>query len=103
MGMFDDLIIDSKYLPDKLKGHIGGWQTKSYGSLFHVLVISETGRLLETTGLKNDTRVLKETNYTGEIRFYDEISGVWVEFNASFVDGQMVDLVQISPLSEADL
>lgn len=97
MGMYDELHIDKKHLPDNLKGNETGWQTKSYECLLGTLNITENGKLLIARADWDDGEKIEETNYTGEIRFYDQINNIWTEFVAFFENGQMFKLIQIAP------
>ena len=108
MGMFDELKIDKKFLPEDLQEHETGWQTKSYYSTLGTLVINKDGKLLlinnwgegrevEETNYTGEIRFydVEETNYTGEIRFYDIINDTTVEFVAFFKNGQMTKIIQV--------
>jgi hypothetical protein len=104
MGMFDDLKIDKKHLPDELKKHEDCWQTKSLDCQLDHVLIDADGRLriksfplLRGFG-DNQGEVVAEpeymdSNYTGEVRFYQDIKDVWTVFVAFFVNGQMDKLI----------
>lgn len=94
MGMFDELKIDKKFLPEDLQEHETGWQTKSYYSTLDTLVINEDGKLLLINNW-GEGREVEETNYTGEIRFYDIINNIMVEFVAFFKNGQITEIMQV--------
>ena len=95
--MFDELRINKKHLPDHLKEHETGWQTKSYDCLLDELNITEEGKLLVIRGDWGDGEKTEETNYNGDIVFYDRINNLWHQFVASFINGQMIKLVQVEP------
>lgn len=98
MGMFDELEINKKHLPDHLKENETGWQTKSYECLLDTLKITEEGELLVyRSDLWGNGEKIEETNYTGEIRFYNEVNNDWIEFVAFFERGKMIKLIQIQP------
>jgi len=97
MGMYDELHIDKKHLPDNLKGNETGWQTKSYECLLDILKITEDGRLLIVKVSSGNGEKILLTNYTGEIMFYDEINNIWYEFIAFFENGKMFKVVKVSP------
>jgi len=96
MGMFDDLYIDKKHLPDELKDYEFGWKTKSHHRLLNLLKIDENGNLLlvdvDEYGNHGETEKL---NYTGEIRFYQNINSIWYEFVAFFVKGEMLKIIKL--------
>lgn len=96
MGMFDDLYIDKKHLPDELQNYEFGWQTKSHDRLLNLLKIDENGKLLlvdvDECGNHGET---EELNYTGEIRFYQNINSLWYEFVAFFVKGEMLKIIKL--------
>ena len=46
MGMFDDLYISKKHLPEELQDYEFGWQTKSHDCLLNLLKIDENGKFL---------------------------------------------------------
>ena len=98
MGMYDELHIDKKYLPDNLKVNEAGWQTKSYECLLLTLNITESGKLLVVKTDDLDGEKIEEVNYTGSIIFYNFINKIWHEFIAEFENGQMLKLVQVAPL-----
>ncbi|MCK9255828.1 MAG: hypothetical protein GX793_01515 [Bacteroidales bacterium] len=102
MGMFDELEIDKKFLPEDLQEHETGWQTKSYYSTLDTLVINKDGKLLLINNW-GEGREVEETNYTGEIRFYDSVNKIWTEFVAFFENGQMFKIVQIAPKVEKEI
>jgi len=103
MGMFDELHIDKVHLPDNLKNHEIGWQTKDYSCELDILEIDKTGQLWVTRsgycyrGDENEEKIEK-TSYSGNIYFYDNVDEVWTTFNALFDKGQMVKLTQIEPI-----
>lgn len=93
--MYDHLHIDKKHLPSHLKDKQTGWQTKSLDCLMDTLIISEAGKLLIITVVMGKGEIIEETNYTGEIRFYQKIDDIWTVFVAFFENGQMFKLIQI--------
>ncbi len=99
MGMYSELEINKKFLPEDLQECEADWQTKSYSTL-DTLVINEDGKLLL---IDWEDGKIKETNYTGEIRFYDGIDKIWWEFVAFFENGQMFKIVQIAPKVEKEI
>jgi hypothetical protein len=96
MGMFDYLTIDDNFLPEELKGHNDGWQTKSYDKLLSTLIIDKNGEL---SLIGRDWNIYsdyvekpKKLDYSGEIIFYDNIDDIWYEFIAIFDNGKMIKI-----------
>lgn len=94
MGLYDELHIDKTHLPENLKDHEGGWQTKSYNCYLSKLIITEDGDLIDDpNGYSN--RCIEESDHTGEIRFYKYIGDDRIEFVAFFEKGKMLKLIKI--------
>ncbi len=98
MGMFDYFNIDSSFLPEELKDHSTGWQTKSLDCNMDNISLDKFGKLCKTNF--NDEEDLDTygdsipLSYTGEIHFYNSINGVWLEFVALFNNGVFISMAQ---------
>ena len=93
MGMYDDIWVHSKWLPEGLKDLDRTWQTKSLECCLYSYQIRENGTLF-----RNKTNMeINRLFHTGEIRFYDSINGVWYEFIAWIVKGTVTEIIQIEP------
>lgn len=99
MGLYDELHIDKSHLPENLKDHESGWQTKSYDCYLTQLTITDDGKLIECPSELSSKKqsFIQESDHTGEIRFYKDVDGVWHEFVAFFVNGQMLKLILVEP------
>jgi hypothetical protein len=113
MGMFDNLVIDKKHLPDKLKNYTDGWRTKSLECYLSTYKILGNGSLEKTDyydGLNGDWET-KPFEYTGEVRFnrtiYEVVNGkpndYWCEFVAFFENGKMFKLIQVQPKNKNEI
>ncbi len=114
MGMFDDLRCHyplpregANDLAYQTKDTPAQWldlyEIRADGSLWHEAYDIEDRSDPNATGLLalrgSMTRVNKRwepVRLTGEVRFYTDARGSWVEFSAYFVDGQLRELVDIS-------
>jgi hypothetical protein len=99
MGMFDYVKVHTRFLPDTIKEHAEGWQTKSHECSLNLLTIEEDGKLYVDNIIDNWERPSenKFLSYTGEIRFYDTIDDVWWEFVAFFEKGNLLKVIQVKP------
>jgi len=121
MGMFDELIIDSKKLPvseeekDLLKNKV--FQTKSLrrGLLFYAINDNDELILLHIKDLErgiipwwkgytnNNGEILPDnpdiikmkTPFHGFITFHTSVNNVWYEFKAKFTDGKMIAIEKV--------
>lgn len=94
MGMYDELIIHNKHLPDDLKGYESEWQTKSHDRLLDTLEITEQGRLQIRRADWGAGETIETPEFTGDIKFYNKINDKRVEFVARFEHGQMIELTR---------
>lgn len=92
MGMYDELHIDKKHLPDNLKSNETGWQTKSLYCSLSRIKITDEGKLMSSKYLRDK---FEHVNYTGEVRFYDIINNTQIEYVAFFENGQLFKIIQI--------
>jgi hypothetical protein len=97
MGMYDDLIVHSKHLPEEIKKYQKGWQTKSHECYLNLLEITESGELYVTDTWANPNKKEKD-NLTGEIEFYQDIMDIWYCFIALFKEGKLIHITQIEPI-----
>ncbi|HRI20111.1 MAG TPA: hypothetical protein PLA68_04135 [Panacibacter sp.] len=99
MGMYDNVKVSSKFLPDNIKHHTDEWQTKSYDRLLNLLTIEEDGKLYIDNTVDNWERSgeNKFLEHTGEIRFYHSINDEWWEFVAFFEKGNLLKIIQTAP------
>ncbi len=101
MGMFDYIKIDQKLLPyvENIKPHLFEnveWQTKSLEKCLFVYQITENGLIEIGAGdeyFKNDFEQIEIENFHGIIRFYTCIDKVWFQFDAKFIDGKLVSVI----------
>lgn len=113
MGMFDDIVVKVP-LPDMPEGFVPEFQTKSLERLLDNYEIREDGTLwreeydledhsdptaeglLRFAGAltKVNQRWVQETDFTGEVTFYDWMPEVkeMLEYSAYFVKGQLREL-----------
>lgn len=93
MGMYDNVVC-KKPLPDGYQGN--SMQTKCFSCELDTYEISVSGRLLRSSWSKDST---EDVNYHGWFRFYDsdKVTGNWHEYKAKFTDGNLVEIVQVSP------
>lgn len=95
MGMFDQLIVTNKWLPDDLKDHNTGWQTKSIENQLKEFVIVQDGSLLECiTDFEGEE--YKPYDYTGEIYFYNGVGKMWRELKAWCVKGVVKEVIDLT-------
>src|SRR5437867_2505927 len=99
MGMFDNVKVHSKFLPDAIKDHTEGWQTKSHDKSLNLLTIEEDCKLyvdniIDNWGRPGENKFLP---YNGEIRFNDIIDDVGWEFVAFFEKGNLLKVIQVKP------
>lgn len=99
MGMYDNVKIAGKLLPDEIKEHTEEWQTKSHDKFLNTLSIEEDGKLYVDNTIDNWVKngENKFLLYTGEIRFYKTIEEEWWEFVAFFEKGLLLKLIQVKP------
>jgi hypothetical protein len=93
MGMYDSIRIDNKWLPKDLKGHNTGWQTKSLDCSLSEYIMMEDGSLVYYASM--DEVYNRNTSYTGEIRFYNEVDGKYRYFVAWCVRGTVKEVIEI--------
>lgn len=97
MGMFDYLIIDKIHLPNGMEDHMNGWQTKSMECFLDTIEIDKDGLLSIHRADYGEGDKTESSNYTGEIRFYDDLILVgWVDFVALFENGKMITLTRLT-------
>ena len=99
MGMYDEVKVSANFLPDSIKQHTEGWQTKSHERLLNLLTIEEDGKLFIDNVVDNWERNVenKFLVYTGEIRFYHSIDDVWWKFVVFFEKGNLLKIIQVQP------
>ncbi|MEP6512634.1 MAG: hypothetical protein ABJA79_02105 [Parafilimonas sp.] len=70
MGMFDNVKVSPKFLPDNVRQHTEGWQTKSHDRALNLLTVEKDGKLYIDNIIDNWERngENKFPNYTGELR-----------------------------------
>lgn len=56
MGMFDNVKVNPKFLPDAVKEHTEGWQRKSHDRSLNLLTIEEDGKLYVDNSIENWVR-----------------------------------------------
>jgi len=97
MGMFDTLVVEYP-LPDAdAVAEIKEWQTKSFDyPALENYRITATGQLLRERRRIGESRVKhlgwKKTHFSGILEFYEVLDGVWFEYDAEFVGGQIVSI-----------
>ena len=92
MGMFDEITVHDKWLPEQLKGNNKGWQTKDLECVCAYYGIDEDGQLHKKAWTTEDW---KPDPFTGEINFYHDIDDYWFEFHAVFIDGKINKIEQV--------
>ena len=99
MGMYDEVKVAAVFLPDAIKAHTDGWQTKSHEKSLNQLTIEEDGRLFVKNTIDDWTPLGGNgfLRYTGEIRFYQSINGVWWEFVVFLEKGNALKVIQVEP------
>jgi len=100
MGMYDNVSVSKKFLPNAISEHTEDWQTKSHDKLLNLLTIKDDGKLyINNTTIDNlkPKDEAKFLSYTGEIRFYNNIEEVWWEFVAFFEKGILLKCIQVMP------
>jgi len=103
MGMFDTLIIHDNFNPPDPRHHphetikrTTDWQTKSLECSLYRYKITAAGRLLLLDAPFSDEGVSIDQKMHGEINFYEMIGKVgtpsekWLEYTATFEDGQLI-------------
>ena len=100
MGLFDYIVCEVP-LPDDFTGEL---QTKDLGCYLLTHVITKDGRLLlehvDRIDYESETRFTsrRDANFNGMLKFYgshgEREAGTdeWHEYNAKFVDGQLVSI-----------
>ena len=124
MGMFDTIICHY-HLPEKEHDSIRSWQTKDLECVLGTYYITAEGRLLSDESLYEEPLEIenwngfpvvntvgpgsRDTNYHGLLRFYSlfpenhdwsddydpNLKQEWIEYEAKFTDGTLVDIKQI--------
>lgn len=89
MGMYDELLVDDELLPSKLKGWNKGWQSKSLDCFLNYIWLKKDNTI-EIKEYNNDENSFKPLLYTGEIRFYRNISDWWYELVALVDEGNIL-------------
>jgi len=117
MGMFD-YVRSERELPD---GYTGELQSKDFDCAMTIILIRDDGRLLIEDSdwepvpddelpypdmpfigcMRTVNRRWRDLDFHGIFNFYGGYhTGEWREYNAKFTDGQLVEIVQISPTPE---
>lgn len=94
MGMFDQLKVHKKWLPKGMGKYQDGWQTKSLGCALDHYVIKETGELICIFNADFD-ECYDPSSYTGEVHFYQDILGDWVDIKAWCIKGVIKEIIQL--------
>ncbi len=108
MGCFSYVRVSHQHLPEELHGYTEeGWRTKTFDDAYERYAIDKNGTLLmeerEFDTTSNPPHALrvpkgyKPLDYTGELRYYDNVGGVWWEFVVLFDHGKLIAQVQVVP------
>jgi len=122
MGMFDYVICEHR-LPHREHESIASWQTKSFENSLDVYVIGKEGRIFRESTIYHPVEswngfptsqpadtVREDVNYHGVVRFYSlfpenydwavdfnpDKKQEWVEYEAKFTDGALVDIKMVA-------
>jgi len=90
MGLYDTITIHSKWLPEGIKQHNEGWQSKDLECLLNEYTIDVDGHVFLTEECKRALNV--KINYWGELIFYKKINDSLYRFTANFIRGELFSL-----------
>lgn len=99
MGLYNELIIAPELLPDDLKDHFAGWQTRFLAYDFNVIIeITNEGEIYShKITAKSIIPERTQIHFTGGITFYRDLNKTWYEFTILCEKGKVLKLIQVFP------